>query len=494
LPTVLAGGCRGPGFLVSVPDACGPDAPVCNTSMPTVPRRSWAEPFKIKVVEPLKMTTREHRERVLTEAGFNTFLLRSEDVYIDLLTDSGTNAMSDNQWAGLMLGDEAYAGSRNFYNLEEKVHQYYGYRHLVPTHQGRGAENLISRILIKPGDFIPGNMYFTTTRLHQELAGGTFVDVIIDEAHDPASTHPFKGNVDLQKLADLVQRVGAAKVPYVSVAATVNMAGGQPIALENLRQVRAFCTRHGIRIILDATRALENAFFIKQREPGYADKTLAEILKEMCACTDGCTMSGKKDLLVNIGGFLAVNDDAIFEEVRNLVVVYEGLHTYGGLAGRDLEAMARGIEEAVQYDHMRARIGQIYYVGERLQALGIPIVLPIGGHAIFLDAKRFLPHLKQLDFPAQTLAAELYLESGIRAMERGIVSAGRNKETGDHYYPKLELVRLTFPRRVYTQAHCDVTVESIQAVHETRASIKGLKMVYEPKYLRFFQARFERLP
>jgi tyrosine phenol-lyase len=462
--------------------------------MQTVPRRSWAEPFKIKVVEPLKMTTREHRERVLTEAGFNTFLLRSEDVYIDLLTDSGTNAMSDNQWAGMMLGDEAYAGSRNFYHLEAKVRQYYGYKHLVPTHQGRGAENLISRILIKPGDFIPGNMYFTTTRLHQELAGGTFVDVIIDEAHDPASTHPFKGNVNLQKLADLVQRVGAAKVPYVSVAATVNMAGGQPIALENLRQLRAFCTRHGIRIILDATRALENAYFIKEREPGYADHTLAEILKEMCACTDGCTMSGKKDLLVNIGGFLAMNDDGVFEEARNLVVVYEGLHTYGGLAGRDLEAMARGIEEAVQYDHMRARIGQIYYVGERLQALGIPIVQPIGGHAIFLDAKQFLPHLRQLEFPAQTLAAELYLESGIRAMERGIVSAGRSKETGDHYYPKLELVRLTFPRRVYTQAHCDVTVESIQAVHEIRSAIKGLKMIYEPKYLRFFQARFERLP
>jgi tyrosine phenol-lyase len=337
-------------------------------------------------------------------------------------------------------------------------------------------------------------MYFTTTRLHQELAGGTFVDVIIDEAHDPASTHPFKGNVNLQKLADLVQRVGAAKVPYVSVAATVNMAGGQPIALENLRQLRAFCTHHGIRLILDATRALENAYFIKEREPGYADHTLAEILKEMCACTDGCTMSGKKDLLVNIGGFLAMNDDGVFEEARNLVVVYEGLHTYGGLAGRDLEAMARGIEEAVQYDHMRARIGQIYYVGERLQALGIPIVQPIGGHAIFLDAKQFLPHLRQLEFPAQTLAAELYLESGIRAMERGIVSAGRSKETGDHYYPKLELVRLTFPRRVYTQAHCDVTVESIQAVHEIRSAIKGLKMIYEPKYLRFFQARFERLP
>ena len=457
-------------------------------------RRSWAEPFKIKVVEPLKMTTRPQRERALQEAGYNTFLLRSEDVYIDLLTDSGTNAMSDNQWAGMMLGDEAYAGSKNFYHLEEKVRQYYGYRHVVPTHQGRGAENVISKILIKPGDFIPGNMYFTTTRLHQELAGGTFVDVIIDEAHDPASTHPFKGNIDLPKLADLVHRVGANRVPYVSVAATVNMAGGQPIALENLREVRTYCTRHGIRIILDATRAIENAYFIKEREPGFADHSLAQILRALCDCTDGCTMSGKKDLLVNIGGFLALNDDALFEEASNLVVVYEGLHTYGGLAGRDLEAMARGIEEAVQYDHMRARIGQIVYVGENLQALGIPIVVPIGGHAIFLDAKRFLPHLQQLEFPAQTLAAELYLESGIRAMERGIVSAGRNKQTGDHYFPKLELVRLTFPRRVYTQAHCDVTVESIQAVHEARASIKGLKMTFEPTYLRFFQARFERLP
>ena len=474
--------------------ACGAVLSRCNAPMQKGTRRSWAEPFKIKVVEPLKMTTRPQRERALQEAGYNTFLLRSEDVYIDLLTDSGTNAMSDNQWAGMMLGDEAYAGSKNFYHLEEKVRQYYGYRHVVPTHQGRGAENVISKILIKPGDFIPGNMYFTTTRLHQELAGGTFVDVIIDEAHDPASTHPFKGNIDLPKLADLVHRVGANRVPYVSIAATVNMAGGQPIALENLREVRTYCTRHGIRIILDATRAVENAYFIKEREPGFADHSLAQILRALCDCTDGCTMSGKKDLLVNIGGFLALNDDALFEEASNLVVVYEGLHTYGGLAGRDLEAMARGIEEAVQYDHMRARIGQIVYVGENLQALGIPIVVPIGGHAIFLDAKRFLPHLQQLEFPAQTLAAELYLESGIRAMERGIVSAGRNKQTGDHYFPKLELVRLTFPRRVYTQAHCDVTVESIQAVHEARASIKGLKMTFEPKYLRFFQARFERLP
>lgn len=462
--------------------------------MEKLKKRSWAEPFKIKVVEPLKMTTREERAKALADAGYNTFLLRSEDVYIDLLTDSGTNAMSDAQWAGMMVGDEAYAGSRNFYRLEQAIHRYYGYKHLVPTHQGRGAENIISKILIKPGDYVPGNMYFTTTRLHQELAGGTFVDVIIDEAHNSTHIHPFKGNVDLQKLADLVKRVGAAKIPYITIGVTVNMAGGQPVSMHNLREVRSLCQQHGIRVILDATRAVENAYFIKTREEGYGEKSVAEILKEMCSYSDGCTMSGKKDLLVNIGGFLAVNDDDIFEEARNMVVVYEGLHTYGGLAGRDMEAMAIGIEEAVQESHIRARIGQVEYVGEKLQSIGVPIVLPVGGHAIFLDAKKFLPHLKQTEFPAQTLAAELYLESGIRSMERGIVSAGRNKETGDHYYPKLELVRLTFPRRVYTQAHCDVTAEAVEAVYEKKESIRGLKMVYEPKYLRFFQARFERLP
>lgn len=438
------------------------------------------------------MTTPEERDVALKEAGYNTFLLRSEDVYIDLLTDSGTNAMSDYQWAGMLLGDEAYAGSKNYYHLEEKVQQYYGYKYVVPTHQGRGAEHLISQVLIKKGDYIPGNMYFTTTRLHQELAGGTFVDVIIDEAHDPENLHPFKGNIDLQKLEELIKRVGAERIPYISVAATVNMAGGQPISMENLRHVRSVCQKHNIRVILDATRAIENAYFIKIRENGYQSKSVAEILKELCSYSDGCTMSGKKDLLVNIGGFLALNDWDVFEEARNLVVVFEGLHTYGGLAGRDLEAMARGLEEAVQEDHIRARIGQVEYVGEKLNAAGIPIVLPVGGHAIFLDAKKFLPHLKQVEFPAQTLAAELYAESGIRSMERGIVSAGRNKETGDHNYPKLELVRLTFPRRVYTQAHCDVSAEAVEAVYLRREKIKGLKMVYEPKYLRFFQARFEK--
>jgi tyrosine phenol-lyase len=461
--------------------------------MSRIEKRSWAEPFKIKVVELLKMTTPDNRLKAMEEAGYNTFLLRSEDVYIDLLTDSGTNAMSDYQWAGMMLGDEAYAGSKNFYHLEEKVQQFYGYKYLIPTHQGRGAEHLISRILIKPGDVIPGNMYFTTTRLHQELAGGTFVDVVIDEAHDPLNEHPFKGNVDIQKLETLIKNVGAEKIPYISVALTVNMAGGQPVSMQNLREVREVCSRHGIRVILDATRAVENAYFIKLREPGFEESTIAEIVRQLCSYSDGCTMSGKKDLLVNIGGFLAVNDTEVFEEARNMVVVFEGLHTYGGLAGRDLEAMARGIEEAMQEDHIKARIGQVQYVGDRLRGLGIPVVLPVGGHAVFLDAKTFLPHLKQIEFPAQTLAAELYLESGIRAMERGMVSAGRNKETGDHYFPKLELVRLTFPRRVYTQAHCDVTVEAVQEVFDRRESIRGLRMVYEPKYLRFFQARFDRL-
>jgi tyrosine phenol-lyase len=456
-------------------------------------KRSWAEPYKIKVVEPLKMTTREERQHALEEAGYNTFLLKSNDVYIDLLTDSGTNAMSDNQWAGMMIGDEAYAGSKNFYNLEAAVQKFYGYKYLVPTHQGRGAEHIISKILIKPGMFVPGNMYFTTTRLHQELAGGQFVDVIIDEAHDPASLHPFKGNVDLNKLDALVKKVSAKNIPYITVGVTVNMAGGQPVAMANLKELRQYCQLHSIRIVLDATRAVENAYFIKLREKGFENHSIAEILLEMCSYSDACTMSGKKDCLTNIGGFLALNEWDVFEEARNMVVVYEGLHTYGGLAGRDMEAMARGIEESVQWDHIRARIGQVEYVGEKINALGIPIVLPVGGHAVFLDARTFLSHLKQIEFPAQTLAAELYLESGIRAMERGIVSAGRNKESGDHYYPKLELVRLTFPRRVYTQAHCDVTVEAVDEVFNRRKSINGLKMVYEPKYLRFFQARFERL-
>ncbi len=456
-------------------------------------RRSWAEPWKIKMVEPIRMTNPQERQDALEEAGYNTFLLRSEDVYIDLLTDSGTGAMSDRQWAGIMLGDEAYAGSRNFFHLEEAVQKYYGYRYLVPTHQGRGAEHLLSQALIKPGQYVPGNMYFTTTRLHQELAGGTFVDVIIDEAHDPANLHPFKGNVDLGKLETLIKRVGAENIPYISLAGTVNMAGGQPVSMANVQALRALCDCYGIPIYLDATRMVENAFFIQEREEGYKEKSIAAILKEFCSFTDGAWMSAKKDNLVNIGGWLAVNDHDLFDALRNMVVIYEGLHTYGGMAGRDMEALAIGITEAVNDDHVRSRVEQVRYLGNLLTNWDIPIVKPVGGHAIFLDARGFYPHIPQDQFPAQTLAAGLYLDSGIRGMERGIVSAGRNPETGDHRYPALELTRLAIPRRVYTQAHMDVVAEAVKAIYDVRERTGGLKMVYEPKYLRFFQARFERV-
>ncbi len=454
-------------------------------------KRTWAEPYKIKVVELLKVTTREEREAAIREAGYNTFLTRSRDVYIDLLTDSGTSAMSDRQWAGMMLGDEAYAGSENFYHLEAVINEYYGYKHFVPTHQGRGAENLMSQILIKPGDHIPGNMYFTTTRLHQELAGGTFVDVIVDEAHDPDSTYPFKGNVDIDKLDRLVQKVGADRVPYISLEGNVNMAGGQPFSMTNLKELHDYCRSHDIPIMLDATRTIENAWFIREREDGYAQRSVREILREICDLTDGCTMSAKKDALVNIGGFFACNDDEVFRKAQNLVVVYEGLHTYGGLAGRDMEAMAQGIREATTEEHQAARIGQVRYLGEQLMSAGIPIVRPIGSHAIFIDAKKFLPHVDQDEYPAQALAAELFIESGIRTMERGNVSAGRDPETGENRRPPLELVRLTIPRRVYTQAHMDVITESVTDVYKRRDQIHGLKMIYEPEYLRFFQARFE---
>ncbi|MDP2686991.1 MAG: tyrosine phenol-lyase [Aequorivita sp.] len=460
--------------------------------MTKLDKRSWAEPYKMKMVELLKMTTKPQRARSLKEAGFNTFLLRSEDVYIDLLTDSGTNAMSDNQWAAFMMGDEAYAGSKSYYNMEKAIKEYYGYEYIIPTHQGRGAENILSQILIKKGDIVPGNMYFTTTRLHQELAGGKFEDIIIDEAHDATSEFPFKGNVDLDKLEVLVKKHGASKIPYVCIATNVNMAGGQPISMENLKALRKYTHKHGIRIIHDMTRVAENAYFIQQREKGYEHVKIKDIVKEICSLTDGATMSAKKDALVNIGGFLATNEWDVFEEARNLVVVYEGLHTYGGLAGRDMEAIAVGIKESVNDFHQKARVGQVEYLGMKMQDYGIPIVKPIGGHGVFVDAKAFLPHLTQDQFPAQTLAAEIYLDSGVRTMERGVVSAGR-KANGENYYPKLELVRFTIPRRVYTQAHMDVVAESAAIVYDRRKKIKGLKMVYEPKYLRFFQAKFERL-
>jgi tyrosine phenol-lyase len=454
-------------------------------------KHSWAEPYKIKMVELIKMTSREEREKAIRMAGFNTFLLRSEDVYIDLLTDSGTGAMSDRQWAGMMRGDEAYAGSRNFYRLRDTIEEYYSYKFTVPTHQGRGAENILSQILISKGDFVPGNMYFTTTRLHQELAGATFVDVIIDEAHDPESRHPFKGNVDFDKLNALLATVGADRIPYVCIATCVNMAGGQPISLANLRQLRAWCDEHGIMLVHDMTRVAENAYFIQDREPGCQDMSIREIVYAICALTDAATMSAKKDAMVNIGGFLAMNDARFYERACALVVVYEGLHTYGGMAGRDMEGLAIGITESVQDSHIRARVGQVRYLGHELIKAGVPIVRPIGGHAVFLDARRILPNLPQAQFPAQALTAALYEESGVRGMERGIVSAGRDAATGENHVPELELVRLAIPRRVYTQAHMDVTVEAVVGVMQQADRIRGLRFTYEPEMLRFFQARFE---
>jgi len=454
--------------------------------------RSWAEPYKIKMVEPIKMTTRSQREAANLAAGYNTFLLASDDVYIDLLTDSGTSAMSEYQWAGLMLGDEAYAGSRSFYNLVDAVAEVYGYEELVPTHQGRGAEHILSQILISDGDVVPGNMYFTTTKFHQERAGGKFVDVIVDQAHNPASDFPFKGNVDLDKLQAVIDEYGADKIPYISVETNVNMAGGQPLSMANLKATYELCLKHDILLMLDATRALENAWFIQQREEGYAERSVAQILREICSYTDGATMSSKKDNLVNIGGFLALRDPDLARQARALLVAFEGLHTYGGMAGRDMEALARGMREMVATDdHIRARIGQVQYLGRLINEAGIATVQPIGGHAVFLDAAATLPDMPQDHFPAQALTAAIYVDSGVRAMERGIVSAGRNPVTGDHNRPKLELVRLTIPRRVYTQSHMEVVAESVAAVYEDRNKIRGLQFTYEPDSLRFFQAMFE---
>ncbi len=451
-----------------------------------------AEPYKIKMVEPIKMTTREQRAKALKKAGYNTFLLDSEDVYIDLLTDSGTNAMSDNQWSGLMLGDEAYAGSKNFKKLEKAVQELYGFKHVVPTHQGRGAENILSQIMITPGDYVPGNMYFTTTRAHQEMNGAIFRDIIIDEGHNPDSDHPFKGNVDLEKLQALIDEVGPEKIPYICLAVTVNLAGGQPVAMENMRAVYALAQKYNIKVMMDATRCVENACFIKHREPGYRDKSIHEIVLETFSYADGATMSGKKDGIVNIGGFLALNDDDLYQKATSLVVVYEGMPSYGGMTGRDMEALARGMYESMDYHFIAHRLAQVQYLGDRLIEAGIPVVKPIGGHAVFLDARAFYPQIPQEEFPAQMLAAQLYLQSGVRSMERGIVSAGRDKD-GNHHYPKLELVRLTIPRRVYTYSHMDVVADAVIDLYKERKSVKGLRFVYEPPVLRFFTARFEPL-
>ena len=444
-------------------------------------------PWKIKVVEPIALPGAAERRRALVEAGYNTFLLRSEDVFVDLLTDSGTSALSQEQRAAMELGDEAYAGSRSFFRLERAMRDAYGYRHLIPTHQGRGAEHLLAKVLVQPGQLVPSNLYFTTSREHAERAGASWVDVSIPEAQDPTSTHPFKGNLDLAALETVLRAAAPERLAFVRVEACLNMAGGQPFSIANLAGVRELTNAYGVPLILDATRISENAVFVKDREHGYEDWTLSELIGEIAELADGAVFSSKKDHFVPIGGFLALNDDELAEHARELVVVYEGFPHYGGIAGHDMEALAQGIRESTDEALVRHYLSQSAYLGNLLLERGIPIVVPVGAHAVFLDAKRFLPHVPQEAFPAQALAAALYLAGGIRSMERGIVSG----QHGDEPYDGLELVRLTIPRRVYTEEHLAYTADVVADVFKRRELVPGLRMAYEPAHLRFFQARFE---
>jgi tyrosine phenol-lyase len=451
-------------------------------------------PYQIHTVEKVGVLSREEREQAIRAAGYNTFLLRSADVAIDLLTDSGTTAMSTDQWAAYEGARASATTSDEYANLVLTLQDITGYEHIIPTHQGRAAEHILSQILINPGQLVPGNMYFTTTKLHQEMAGGVFVDVIVDEAHDPELDYPYKGNIDLDKLAALVEKHGAKKIAYVSFEHSVNMAGGQPVSMQNMKEVYEYCSAAGIPVFYDATRFAENASMIQQRDPKYQDVKVADILREMMLYGDGCTVSGKKDFLINIGGLLAFKDNTEWaDKAKELLRIYEGNVTDGGLPAADLAAIARGIEEMVDDRYIRSRILQTRYLGDLLIEAEVPIVVPPGSHAIFLDAKRFLPHLDQDEFPAQRLAAEIFIETGVRAMERGNVSKGRDPRTGENYRPSLELVRLTIPRRVYTNDHMKAVADGIIRLYQHRDEIKGLKFVYEPEKLRFFQGRFESL-
>ncbi len=452
------------------------------------------EPFKIKSVEPIRFTTREERERVLGRAGYNLFNVHSDDVLIDLLTDSGTAAMSAKQWAGVMEGDEAYAGSKSFYRFEGVVRKITGFRHIIPTHQGRAAEGILFRIVGGKGKVIPNNTHFDTTRANVETSGAEAVDVPVPEGSMPALDAPFKGNMDLQALEGLIREAGPEHIPLCMLTVTNNSNGGQPVSMENIRKTSELCHSYGIPLFLDACRFAENAYLIKLREPDYCDKPVSEIAREMFSYADGCTMSAKKDGLVNIGGFLAMNDDDLAQQARNILVVTEGFPTYGGLAGHDLEAIAQGLEEVLDEHYLKYRIRSVAYVGQHLDRLGIPIVQPPGGHAIYIDAKAFLPQIPPDQYPGHALACELYLEGGIRSCEIGSVMFGKmDPVTGKFHPAKLELVRLAIPRRVYTQSHMDYVVECTGEVFQRREKLKGMRIVWEPPILRHFTARFEPL-
>ena len=453
------------------------------------------EPFKIKVVEPIRQTTEEERRSLIKKAGYNIFNLPAENIYIDLLTDSGTSAMSDSQWAGMMLGDESYAGSRNFYKFEKVVKQITGYRHIIPTHQGRMAENLLFSSIVHEGHVVPNNNHFDTTRANIEQNRGEAVDLVIDEGKDPLSEHPFKGNIDINKLETLIDEVGKERIPLGMLTVTNNSGGGQPVSMENIRDTAKVLHAHDISFYLDACRFAENAYFIRQREAGYTDRSVTDIAQEMFSYADGCTMSAKKDGLVNIGGFLATQNDAVAEQAKNRLILIEGFPTYGGLAGRDLEAMSRGLQEVLDLNYLAYRIGQSARLGEILLESDVPIVVPVGGHAVYIDARRFLPRISREHFPAQALTIALYVHAGIRAVEIGsLMFAHTDDVTKKTVYPALELVRLAIPRRVYTNMQMDYVAESVVELYGKPESIRGLRIVSAPAVLRHFTARLEEIP
>jgi tyrosine phenol-lyase len=452
------------------------------------------EPFRVKVVEPIKLTTREEREAHLKNAGYNLFLLKAEDVIIDLLTDSGTAAMSAEQWSAFMRGDESYAGSRSFYRFEEVVRDVFGFKQVIPTHQGRAAERILFSVMCRKGSIVPNNTNFDTTRANIEYLGAEAVDLPIKEFYQPAANHPFKGNMDTAALAHLIERVGKERIPLVMLTVTNNSGGGQPVSMANIREVKAICSRYGLPLYLDACRFAENAYFIKLREDGYANKSVKEIVREMFALADGCTMSAKKDGLANIGGFLCTNDDQLAQQEKDLLILTEGFPTYGGLAGRDLEAIAVGLEEMLHEDYLQYRFASIRYLGEHIARAGVPIVQPPGGHAIYIDARAMLPHIPPLQYPGQALAIELYREAGIRSCEIGsVMHAEQHSETSEEIPSGMDLLRLAIPHRVYTQSHIDYVVEAILQMFERRETIRGYQIISQPKFLRHFTAQFEPL-